>query len=33
MAGQWLTALAYSAFSVLLGIAAVWLGYKMSAAF
>ena len=33
MAGQWLTALAYSALSVVLGIAAVWLGYKMSAAF
>lgn len=33
MAGQWLTALAYSALSVVLGIAAVWLGYKLSAAF
>jgi CrcB protein len=33
LAGQWLTALAYSALSVVLGIAAVWLGYKWSAAF
>lgn len=33
LAGQWLTALTYSALSVVLGIAAVWLGYKLSAAF
>lgn len=33
LAGQWLTAIAYSALSVVLGIAAVWLGYKLSAAF
>ena len=33
MAGQWFTALVYSLLSVLLGIAAVWLGYKLSAAF
>lgn len=33
IAGQWLTAIAYSALSVVLGIAAVWLGYKLSAAF
>lgn len=33
LAGQWLTALAYSLLSILLGIAAVWLGYKLSAAF
>jgi CrcB protein len=33
MAGQWLTALAYSLLSVLIGIAAVWLGFKLSASF
>lgn len=33
MAGQWLTAIVYSLLSILLGIAAVWLGYKLSATF
>ncbi|MES2479984.1 MAG: fluoride efflux transporter CrcB [Bacteroidota bacterium] len=33
LSGNWFTAILYSLLSVLLGISAVWLGYKMSASF
>jgi fluoride exporter len=33
LSGNWFTAILYSLLSILLGISAVWLGYKMSASF